>query len=78
MPARLARRQTGRDAGLVRAQEAVMTEPRDVEPDRQAEAHADREPEVRPELIKDLDVTGDDAGDVAGGCSWTVTEAAKA
>ena len=44
-----------------------MTEPRDVEPDRQAEAHADRELEVRPELIKDLDVKGDDAGDVAGG-----------
>jgi hypothetical protein len=47
-----------------------MTDPRNFEPDRQAEAHADREPEVRPELIKDLDVTGDDAGNIAGGsCS---------
>jgi hypothetical protein len=43
----------------------------------QAEAtSADREPEVRPEVIKDLDVTGDDA-DVWGGCSWTITEAQR-
>jgi hypothetical protein len=55
-----------------------MTEPRSFEPDREDATQADREPEVRPELIKDLDVTGDDAGDIAGGCSWTVTEAAKA
>jgi hypothetical protein len=46
-----------------------MTEPREL----QAEAAADPGPEVRPELIKDLDVTGDDAEDVAGGCSWTHT-----
>jgi hypothetical protein len=45
-----------------------MTEPRDKHDDRQAEAMTDNpEPEVRPELIKDLDVTGDDAGDIVGG-----------
>jgi hypothetical protein len=60
----------------VRAKEAVMTEPRDAHRDRDTEATtADRNPEVKPELIKDLDVTGDDA-DVWGGCSFTrVTEA---
>jgi hypothetical protein len=55
-----------------------MTEPRDIEHELDAEATTtDRELEVRPEVIKDLDVTGDDARDIAGGCSWTVTEAAK-
>jgi len=44
-----------------------MTEQR--EP--QAEAAADPGLEVRPELIKDLDVTGEDAVDIVGGCSWT-------
>jgi hypothetical protein len=54
-----------------KAQEAVMTEPRDMHRERQTNATtADPEPEVRPELIKDLDVSGDDAGDIAGGsCS---------
>ncbi len=47
-----------------------MTEPRKPEPDREAEAQADREPEVRPEVIKDLDVTGDDAEDIAGGACY--------
>jgi hypothetical protein len=47
-----------------------MTEQRE----QQTEATvADREPEVRPEVIKDLDVSGDDADNVAGGCSWTRT-----
>jgi hypothetical protein len=50
-----------------------MTEPRSFEPDREDATQADREPEVRPELIKDLDVTGDDAGDIVGGCSYTTT-----
>jgi hypothetical protein len=40
-----------------------MTEQRDL----QAKAAADPGLEVRPELIKDLDVTGDDADNVAGG-----------
>jgi hypothetical protein len=44
-----------------------MTEPRSFEPDREDAAQADREPEVKPELIKDLDVTGDDAGEIVGG-----------
>jgi hypothetical protein len=51
-----------------------MTEPRNTQRDRQAEAAADRQPEVRPEVIQDLDVTGDDADIIAGGaCSakWT-------
>jgi hypothetical protein len=51
-----------------------MTEPRDKHDDRQTDATADdREPEVRPELIKDLDVRDDDAQDITGGCSWTNT-----
>jgi hypothetical protein len=46
-----------------------MTEPRDMHDDRQTDATADyREPEVKPELIQDLDVTGDDVVDVMGGC----------
>ncbi len=45
-----------------------MTEPRDIQRERQTEAAtADREPDVKPELIKDLDVPGDDAENVAGG-----------
>jgi len=55
-----------------------MTKPPEFELDREAQIHPDREPEVRPELITDLDVTGDDAGDIAGGCSWrNITEKAK-
>jgi hypothetical protein len=51
-----------------------MTEPRDNHHDRQTDAAThDREPQVRPELIKDLDVTGDDADGIAGGCSYTTT-----
>jgi hypothetical protein len=44
-----------------RQQEAVMTEPRGTK----ADAAAD--PEVRPDAIQDLDVTGDDADRIAGG-----------
>jgi len=52
-----------------------MTEPRDMHSERDTDATtADREPEVTPEVIKDLDVTGDDA-DVWGGCSFTETDA---
>jgi hypothetical protein len=58
---------------MIPQKEAVMTEPRDTQENRPDEAAADQEPEVMPEVIQDLDVTGDDAGDVAGGCSWTHT-----
>jgi hypothetical protein len=52
-----------------------MTDPQDMHSDRETPpAPADPAPEVKPELIKDLDVTGDDAYNIAGGCSWTVTE----
>jgi hypothetical protein len=44
-----------------------MTEPRNTKTRREAQARADREPEVRPEVIQDLDVTGDDADIIAGG-----------
>ncbi len=44
-----------------------MTEPRDMQRELQAEAAADPEPEVKPELIQDLDVTDDDV-EVMGGC----------
>lgn len=45
-----------------------MTEPRDIRRQRDTDATAtDREPEVRAELIQDLDVPGDDADDIAGG-----------
>ncbi len=43
-----------------------MTEPRHTEPHRDAETHADREPEVKPEVISDLDVPSDDAKHIAG------------
>jgi hypothetical protein len=47
--------------------EAAVTEPRGKHDDRQTgAATADREPEVRPEVIADLDIPGDDA-DVMGG-----------
>lgn len=48
-------------------EEAVLTEPRDMQRERETEAATDPGPEVRPEVIKDLDVTGDDAGDIAAG-----------
>lgn len=52
--------------------EAAMIKPRDIHHDPETEAAtADLEPEVTPELIKDLDVAGDDADNIAGGCSWT-------
>lgn len=45
-----------------------MTEPRDLP----AEAGADPGPEVKPEAIQDLDVTGDDADGIVGGsCVFT-------
>ena len=43
-----------------------MTKPRDMQRERQAEAAADREPEVKPEVISDLDVPSDDAEHIAG------------
>jgi hypothetical protein len=48
-----------------------MTEPRNLEPDREAQTHAGREPEVRPEVIQDLDMPDDDADIIAGGCKGT-------
>jgi hypothetical protein len=48
--------------------EAVMTEQRDP----RTEAATEPEPEVRPEVIQDLDVTGDDADEIVrGGCMPT-------
>lgn len=44
-----------------------MTEPRDTQREPQAQAAADPGPEVRPEVIQDLDVTGDAADRIAGG-----------
>ena len=40
-----------------------MTQQRDL----QAEAATEPEPEVRPEVIEDLDVSGDDGDDIVGG-----------
>jgi hypothetical protein len=45
------------------AKEDVMTKPSSGT-DREALS----QPEVKPEVIKDLDVTGDDADDIVGGC----------
>jgi hypothetical protein len=44
-----------------------MTEPNEMSSKGAPEVAADPEPEVRPEVIQDLDVTGDDAADIAGG-----------
>jgi hypothetical protein len=45
-----------------------MTEPRNMHRDRETEATTDdREPEVRPEVINDLDVPGDDADVIRAG-----------
>ena len=50
-----------------------MTEPRDSH-DRYTETTAaDRELEVRPEVITDLDVTADDADAIVGGCEGRYT-----
>jgi hypothetical protein len=54
-----------RDAGAI--QEAVMTEPRDTHDDRHTQATADREPEVKPEPIPDLEVAGADAEVIRAG-----------
>jgi hypothetical protein len=44
-----------------------MTEARNSEHDREVAEQTDQDPEVKPEVIKDLDVTSDDAEHVAGG-----------
>jgi hypothetical protein len=45
-----------------------MTEPRDQHNDRETEAATqDREPDVRPEMIEDLDLPGEDEV-IRGGC----------
>jgi hypothetical protein len=44
-----------------------MTEPRDLELKREAEEQANREPEVKPEVIEDLDVEADDADVIRAG-----------
>lgn len=51
-----------------------MTEPRKMQLARQTKAtRADREPEVKPELIQDLDVTSGDADVIRGGPKSTNT-----
>lgn len=46
-----------------------MTDLHEPQRGRETEATADPEPEVKPELIKDLDVTGEDADVIRGqGC----------
>jgi hypothetical protein len=51
-----------------------MTEPREMQRQRQTTATAtDRDPEVRPEVIQDLDVTGADADNIAGGVKSITT-----
>jgi hypothetical protein len=57
MRARPAQRQTGSDEGSIAAQEGLMTTPQQPDDDLK----------VKPELIQDLDVTGDDADVIAGG-----------
>ena len=46
-----------------------MTKPRDMHRERQTEATTDRDLEVRPEVIADLDVPGDE--DIIGGGNGT-------
>jgi hypothetical protein len=47
-----------------------MTEPRDMQHELHTEATAaDGEPEVRPEVIQDLDLANEEAEDIRGGCS---------
>jgi len=46
-----------------------MTEQRDHESEHRSADQADRQPEVKPEMIKDLDVSSDDSEAVAGGNS---------
>jgi hypothetical protein len=65
MLARWVRRHSGGD-GSVRHEEELMTEPK-MASEGTAEAAADPEPEVKPEVIQDLDVTGDDAARVVAG-----------
>ena len=60
-------RETGPQCTINRRWETVMTEPRTVEPAGEAGTHADRDPEVKPEIISDLDVPGDDARHILGG-----------
>ena len=59
--------ETGRNARSIAAWETVMTEPHSFEPAREAGTHADRDPEVKPEIISDLDVPSDDAKHILGG-----------
>lgn len=49
-----------------------MTDPRDM---HRGEGTIDPQPEVKPELIKDLDVSGEDAENIAGGQSRTTVPA---
>jgi hypothetical protein len=44
-----------------------MTEPRKPEPEPEAQTRADREPEVRPEVIQDLDLANEDTDNIRGG-----------
>src|SRR5689334_6163680 len=62
-------RGTGQRNQQEEEEEVVMTDPHETQRDRKTEATADPKPEVKPELIKDLDVTGEDAENIAGGQS---------
>lgn len=44
-----------------------MIKPSDIHGDPDAKPASDREPEVKPELIQDLDVPAEDAAGIAGG-----------
>ncbi len=52
-----------------------MTEPRAMQRERETEAMtADREPEVNPEVIQDLDMTGGDAENIARRALYTLDD----
>jgi hypothetical protein len=53
--------------GINPKMEAVMTELRDLRRDVPTRAAASPDPEVKPEVISDLAVTGDDPDDIVGG-----------
>lgn len=52
-----------------------MTDLHETQRDGETELTADPKPEVKAELIKDLDVTGEDVENIAGGQSRTTLQA---
>ena len=52
-----------------------MTEPREYPNEQDTTREADLEPQVKPELIKDLDVPSDDTDAIVGGYSARTTDA---